>query len=160
MDVRSAIDRIIRREARIFAGLAVIAVAAFFATRALAAHNRRTAQDDAARWHAMAAASLAGGRGVEAVDEFRRAALIDRDNRAYRFALADALRRTGDNDAALDVLLRLREKVPEDVAVNASLARLEAARGSVEEPFAITRRRCSPCGSQRVSTSAVRCAAS
>ncbi|HEY2432345.1 MAG TPA: tetratricopeptide repeat protein [Vicinamibacterales bacterium] len=133
MDVRSAIDRIIRREARIFGALCAIAIAAFFATRTLAASNRRTAQADAARWNAAGAASLAAGNAKAAVDAFRKASLIDRDNRAYRSALADALRRTGDNDAALDVLLRLREAVPEDVEVNASLARLVAARGSVDD---------------------------
>jgi predicted Zn-dependent protease len=133
LDVRTAIDRIIRREARIFAALCVIAIAAFFATRTLAAHNRRTAQGDAARWHARGTASLAEERAADAASDFRRAALIDRDNREYRFALAEALRRTGDNAGALDVLLRLRESVPEDVEVNASLARLEAARGSIED---------------------------
>jgi len=133
LDVRSAVDRIIRREARIFAALCAIAIAAFFTTRALAAHNRRTAQADAARWHAEGAESLAAGRAAEAVGDFRRASLIDRDNREYRFALADALRRTGDNAAALDVLLRLRESVPENVDVNVGLARLEAARANVDD---------------------------
>lgn len=133
MDVRSAIDRIIRREARIFATLCVIAIAAFFATRGLAAHNRRAAQADAARWHESGAASLATGNPAAALAAFRKASLIDRDNREYRFALADALRRTGDSAGARDVLLRLRESVPEDVEVNASLARLEAARGNVDD---------------------------
>jgi tetratricopeptide (TPR) repeat protein len=133
LDVLTAFDRVMRREARIFAALCVIAVGAFIATRTLAAHNRRAAQEDAARWHEVGAASVVQGRAHEAVDAFRRASLIDRDNRGYRFALADALRRTGDNDAALDVLLRLRENYPEDVEVNASLARLEAARGTVED---------------------------
>jgi predicted Zn-dependent protease len=133
LDVRTAIDRLIRREARIFAALCAIAIVAFLATRTLAAHNRHIAQGDAASWHAAGTAVLAAGGAGEAVEDFRRASLIDRGNRAYRFALADALRRTGDNDAALDVLLRLRETVPEDVEVNASLARLEAARGSVED---------------------------
>ncbi len=133
MDVRTAIDRIIRREARIFAALCVIAVAAFIATRTFAAANRRTAQADASRWHQIGAAQLAAGDPSGALAAFRRASLVDRDNRTYRFALADALRRSGDDAAALDVLRRLRESVPEDVAVNASLARLEAARGSVED---------------------------
>jgi tetratricopeptide (TPR) repeat protein len=133
LDVRSAIDRIIRREARIFAALCAIALAAFFSARTLAAHNRRTAQADAARWHEMGTASLAAGSPAEALGSFRKASLIDRDNREYRFAFADALRRTGDNAGALDVLLRLRESVPEDVEVNASLARLESARGNVDD---------------------------
>lgn len=133
MDVRSAFDRIIRREARIFAALCAIALAGFIGTRSLAAHNRRTAQADAARWNAVGASDLAQGRAADAVEAFRKAVLIDRDNRPYRFALADALRRTGDKEAALDVLLRLREAVPEDVEVNASLARLAAARGNVDD---------------------------
>jgi tetratricopeptide (TPR) repeat protein len=133
LDLRTAIDRLILREARILAALCVIAVVAFLATRTLAAHNRRTSQADAARWHALGAESLAAGRPADAVAQFRRASAIHRENRTYRFALADALRRTGDNTAAVDVLLRLRESVPEDVDVNASLARLEAARGAVDD---------------------------
>jgi Flp pilus assembly protein TadD len=64
---------------------------------------------------------------------FRTAARIDRDDREYRLALADALRRTGDNPGALDVLLPLRQAFPEDVEVNTTLARLEAARGNQED---------------------------
>jgi predicted Zn-dependent protease len=130
--VASAVDRFIRRETRILAVLSLIAVAGFFASRAIASFNRRNAHQDAARWHALGAARLAEGRPHDAVDAFRAASLIDRDDRGHRLALADALRRTGDNTSALDVLLRLRESLPEDVEVNARLARLEAAAGNLE----------------------------
>jgi len=131
--VRGALDRLIRRETRILAALCAIAVAGFFTTRALASANRHIAKTDADRWHALGAERLAAGDPGGAVDALRTASRLDRENRGHRFALADALRRDGDNDAALDVLLRLRETLPEDVDVNASLARLEAARGNVED---------------------------
>lgn len=106
---------------------------AFFTTRALAAANRRAAHDDAAHWHALGASRLDAGDARGAVAAFRTASLIDRADRNHRFALADALRRTGDKAAAHDVLLRLRDTLPEDVEVNASLARLEAAEGNAED---------------------------
>lgn len=133
VDLRRTVDRLIRRETRILAVLCAIAVVAFFATRALAAANRRTAHDDARRWHALGISRLSAGDARGAAEAFRTASLTDRADRNHRFALAEALRRTGDTAAAHDVLLRLRETVPEDVEVNASLARLEAARGSVDD---------------------------
>ena len=133
MAVARAVDRFIRRETRILAALSVIAVVGFFGTRALAGFNRRIAREDAARWHAIGAEQLAAGRAQDAVEAFRTASLIDRDDRGHRAALADALRRSGDKTGALDVLLRLREGAPEDVDVNASLARLEAARGNLDD---------------------------
>ena len=132
MDLRRAVDQLIRRETRILAVLCAIAVVGFFATRALAAANRRTARDGAAQWHALGASRLAAGDFRGAVDAFRTASLADRADRNHQFALADALRRTGDNTAAHEVLLRLRNALPEDVEVNASLARLEAGEGNVE----------------------------
>jgi len=132
VDVRRALDRLIRREARIFAVLCGIAVAGFFVTRTLASSNRKTAREDAARWHAIGETRLREARTTDAVAAFRTASLIDRDDRGHRLALAGALLRAGDHAAALDVLLRLRESVPEDVAVNATLAHLEAARGNVD----------------------------
>lgn len=133
MVVRRAFDSLIRRETRILVALCAIAVAAFFTTRALASVNRRVARGDAARWQTIGNTRLAQGDAVGAVAAFRNASLIDRDDRGHRLALADALRRTGDNAGALDVLVRLREALPEDVGVNTRLARLEAADGNVED---------------------------
>lgn len=133
MAAQWTIDRLIRRETRILAALCVIAIAGFFATRALGSFNRRVARADAARWQAIGASRLASGDAPAAADAFRTASLIDRDDRGHRLALADALRGTGDNSAALDVLLRLREAYPEDVDVNRGLARLEAARGNTDD---------------------------
>jgi Tfp pilus assembly protein PilF len=130
--VLRALDLIVRREARILFVLCAIALVSFLATRAFAAHNRRVAAGDAARWHAIGVARLGAGQAAGAVQAFRTAARIDREDREHRLALADALRRSGENAEALDVLSRLRETYPEDVEVNATLARLEAARGNEE----------------------------
>jgi Flp pilus assembly protein TadD len=131
--VRRPFDSLIRRETRILAALCAIAIVGFFTTRALAAVNRRVARSDAARWQTIGETRLAAGDAAGAVEAFRAAALIDRDDRDHRLALADALRRTGDSENALDVLVRLREALPEDVGVNTRLARLAAARGDVED---------------------------
>lgn len=133
LDVRRAVDRLIRREASILVALSAIALVAFLGTRALAAANRRTAHADAARWHDLGVSRLSAGDARGAVDAFRTASRFDREDRGHRFALADALRRTGDEAAALDVLMRLRSGYPEDVEVNTSLARLEASRGGVDD---------------------------
>lgn len=133
LDGSRGLDRLVRRETRILAILSVVAVVGFFATRAVAAHNQRIAVADAARWHAIGAERLRAGQADAAVDAFRTAARIDREDRGHRLALADALQRSGDAGAALDVLLRLREGYAEDVEVNVTLARLEAARGDVDD---------------------------
>jgi Flp pilus assembly protein TadD len=86
---------------------------------------------EAAVWYEQGRHDLQAGGTLDAITALRRAAAIDPGRPSYRFALADALARDGQSDAARQVLLTLRERTPEDPQVNASLARLEARRGSV-----------------------------
>jgi tetratricopeptide (TPR) repeat protein len=109
--------------------LIALAVVAFFVTRAIAANNRETTLRDAAEWYDRGRHALDAGDAAGAVDAFRHASLIKRADRGYALALARALFRTSQLDAALRTLLSLRELAPEDAEINLELARLEATRG-------------------------------
>jgi tetratricopeptide (TPR) repeat protein len=109
--------------------LAAIAVAAFFATRAAAAANSRLRVQDAAAWYSRGQHATEAGRLGDAVHALQRATGIDRDHVAYRLALARALAANHQEYAARQLLLGVRERMPEDPDVNLQLARLEARRG-------------------------------
>jgi tetratricopeptide (TPR) repeat protein len=63
----------------------------------------------------------------------RRASVRNRSERKYALALAIALERNGDTEAARAALLMLREASPEDAEINLALARLAAKRQDVTE---------------------------
>ena len=64
---------------------------------------------------------------------FRRAVVTNRQEPKYVLALAGALARQHQNDAARASLLALRESAPEHPEVNLQLARLAAARADIAE---------------------------
>jgi len=111
----------------------IAAVGAFFLTRAVAANNRSMSVQDAAAWYARGQRALADGRTDDAVEAFRRATVRDRGDRTYVLALAGALTRNHDDDAARSLLLTLREADPEDAEINLELARIAAGRHDVAE---------------------------
>jgi tetratricopeptide (TPR) repeat protein len=113
--------------------LILIAIAAFFATRAVAASNRNMSLRDAAAWYQRGERALDEGRVSDAIEAFRRAAVRDRHAKMYVLALARALARNRDDDAARGVLSTLRESEPEDAEINLELARLAARRDDVTE---------------------------
>ena len=132
-------SRIIHREVVQLLQLAVIAVAAFFLTRALAGANRTVTLRNAAALYTRGTGAVGRGDLDEAVGLFRRAVVTHRSEPRYALALADALARQHQNDAARTVLLALRESRPEDTAVNLQLARLAAARQDVTEAISYYR---------------------
>ena len=89
--------------------------------------------DDAAEWFRRGQQALASDDVGGAVDAFRRAAVRNRTDRSYQLALARALVRNHDNDAARALLLSVRESDPEDAEVNLELARIAAGRMDVTE---------------------------
>src|SRR6185503_14293115 len=91
---------------------------------------------DAAAWYGRGRQRLAGGDAAGAIPALRRATAIDRDNPAYRLALASALSTAGQTDSARELLMTVRDRAPEDATVNLQLARLEARRG---DPASATR---------------------
>jgi Flp pilus assembly protein TadD len=125
--------RLINREIVQLLQLSVLAVAAFFVTRALAESNRDTTRRNGAEWYERGAQLLAGGEAERAVTAFRRAVVTNRQEPKYVLALAGALARQHQNDAARASLLALRESAPEHPEVNLQLARLAAARTDIAE---------------------------
>lgn len=102
-----------------------VTIAAFFLTRSLAARGRALHRGDAVQWHQIGLQRLEDGDTAGAITALRHAAIGDRDSREVALALASAYLGAGETDAARDVLLQLRQRVPDDAEINLRLARLE-----------------------------------
>ena len=127
----AVLARFVHREIVILLLLCGIGVAAFVLTRAAAAAHHHVRVQDAETWYERGEADLADGRLTAAVEALRRAALIRRDEPRYRLSLARALGADGQDEAARQALLGLREERPEAPEINLLLARLEARRQDV-----------------------------
>jgi cellulose synthase operon protein C len=112
--------------------LGLVVVVGFFVTRAAASANRTLRSRDAATWYAVARHEQEQGRAADAVPAFRRAVTLDRGRRNYRLALGGALAATGDDAAARQTLLEIRDASPDSADVNVQLAHLEAHGGHVD----------------------------
>jgi tetratricopeptide (TPR) repeat protein len=123
--------RLLRRQVLQLSALILVAIAAFFVTRSLAASNREMRLADGAAWYGRGQRDLAAGNVKAAVDAFRRATVGSRTDTRYVLALAHALALDGQDDAARRVLLGLRETAPENIDINLALARLAARDGDV-----------------------------
>lgn len=121
----------IRREILQLSALIFVAVGAFFATRAIAASNKDMSLRDAAEWYRRGQQALDNGRVSDAIEALRRSTVRNRTDKRYVLALARALARNRDDEAARGVLLTLRESEPEDAQVNLELARLAARHDDV-----------------------------
>jgi Flp pilus assembly protein TadD len=130
-----AVERtaLIHREIYHLTALILVAIGAFFLTRAVAASNRDMSLRDAAEWYQRGQRAIAGDRVDDAIDAFRRATVRNRDDKRYALALAEAFARKRDDDAARSLLVTLREGAPEDAEINLQLARLAGARHDVTE---------------------------
>jgi Tfp pilus assembly protein PilF len=124
---------LIHREMLQLIALAVVAVAAFFVTRAVAMNNRELTLRNAAEWYRRGELFVNEGQIDDAVDAFRRATVRNRTNRTYVLALARTLAVKHDYDSARSILLAARESAPEDNEINLDLARVAAARHDVTE---------------------------
>ena len=124
---------VIHREMLQLVALAVIAVAAFFLTRAVAINNRESSLRTAAEWYRRGEQELESGRIDDAIAAFRRANVKSRNNKVYSVALARSLTIKGDRDSARAILLTLRESAPEDASINLQLARIARDRQDVTE---------------------------
>lgn len=135
--IRRSVDDIafkyVRREIVALVVLSVMTAAGFVLTRAAAASVRTLRLRDAMEWYEMGERQLRDGRPHDAVVALRRAAAIDHDNRRYQLQWATALAADRQDDAATQVLLRLRETTPENPEVNVQLARLAARNGDLSE---------------------------
>jgi tetratricopeptide (TPR) repeat protein len=131
--VPDARTRLIHHETVRLVQLGILAVAAFLLTRTLASIDRDTTLRNGVEWYEHGTRLLAIGDAGRAADAFRRAVVTNRRNPRYALALADALVRQHQNEAARVTLLALRKTVPEDPQVNLRLARLATSRKDTEE---------------------------
>ena len=115
--------------ALIFAAMAGLFVADTF----LAGVQQRAGRADAAARYREGKAFLARGDAVHAADRFKAAIAIERDNRDYELALADASRAAGRPEAAVAALKPLLERDATDGAGNLSMARSLLALHRPEE---------------------------
>jgi thioredoxin-like negative regulator of GroEL len=123
----------VHRENVLLVLLSAIAVAGFLLTRTAAAHTRGMRLRDAAAWFETGQRRMVAGNPDAATEALRHAAAIDRDNTRYLLALANALSAAHHVDETRQVLLRLREREPEDPEINIHLARLEAGEQRVPD---------------------------
>jgi tetratricopeptide (TPR) repeat protein len=124
---------VLRREVLQLVVLILIAVAAFFVTRAVAASNRNMNLRDAAEWYQRGQTAVAAERLPDAIEAFRRATVRNRYDKRYTLALAHALALHGETGPAQRALLGLRNNAPEDHDVNLELARLAASTHDLPE---------------------------
>ncbi|HEY0874393.1 MAG TPA: tetratricopeptide repeat protein, partial [Vicinamibacterales bacterium] len=125
--------RIVRRQTTRLAVLVGITIAAFGLTRWMAGVMRELHRGDAAQWQQLGHERLAGGDVAGAITALRRAGAMDGEDREVQLELARAYRTAGEYDASRDVLLRARERHPDDAEISLRLARLEAQTGRTEE---------------------------
>src|SRR3954451_21909482 len=96
--------RVIHREVVQLAILMVAATGAFSITRSVAANNHDMNIRDAAQWYQTGERAVAAGRFDDAIPSLRRAVLKNPGERRYTLALAAALTRTRDYDAARAII--------------------------------------------------------
>jgi Tfp pilus assembly protein PilF len=132
-DDRRNHDALIHREVLQIGALIVVAVFGFLMTRSVAANNREATFRDAEAWYERGQRLIGAGHVDDGIASLRRALVRNRYERKYALALAKALARSGDTEAARAALLTLREATPEDAEVNLELARLAARRQDVTE---------------------------
>lgn len=127
----AALARFVHREIIVLLLLCGIGGAGFLVTKAAASamHHRRL--EDAETWYRRGEQALQDGNRARAIEALRRAALMRRDEPAYRLSLARALAADSQDGLARQTLLGLRQQTPEAPEVNLLLARLESRRQDV-----------------------------
>lgn len=125
--------RILRRDVLLLSILGVCAVALLLLTKAVAAREGAIEARVAATWYQDGLRKFHAGALDGAIESFRKSTAIDRDNRTYILALADALAAGNHTTEAKQALLRLRELDPTNAEVNLHLARLAMKTGNVQD---------------------------
>jgi len=112
----------------IFFTLAFLFAGTTLATRL---HTRGQA-DLASEWYERGRSALEAGLPGEAIEDLRTALVYSRDNRLYRFRLAEALEAAGRPREAQAYLLQLWETEPGSGPINLHLGRLAAQSGDAQ----------------------------
>ncbi len=119
------------REPALIAVLALLALL-FAATTAATRFHTRGQAELAEEWYERGAKALDAGLPEEAIEHFRTALVYSRDNRVFRFRLAQALEAAGHRREARAYLLQLWENEPGSGPINLHLARLAAGEGDAQ----------------------------
>ena len=130
---RRSVFRLVRREIMLLLLLSCLAAAAYFCTKAMASTNTAMKETVAAAWFQQGARDLSAGRANDAVAAFRRATVNDRKSQLYLLSLARALQTANRDNEARDLLLQIRETIPESPEINLELARISARQKNTPE---------------------------
>jgi tetratricopeptide (TPR) repeat protein len=125
--------RLVRREVVLLTFLSVLAVAVYLGTRALANNNRALKEKIAVTWFNEGERDLRQGYADDAVAAFRKAAVNDHRNRVYLLSLAKALEAAHRDSEGRELLLQVREGIPENPEINVELARISAREKNVPD---------------------------
>jgi len=125
--------RILRKDVLLLFLLAACAVSVFVLTKTVAAREGQIESRVAGIWYQDGERQIKAGQVDDAIDSFRKATGIDRENPRYVLALADALALGDHNIEAEQALQRLRDTDPTNAEINLRLARLAAKRGQIPE---------------------------
>jgi tetratricopeptide (TPR) repeat protein len=117
-----------RREALVSLVLSAIAIAAFAAVFGLTTRFHDWQASLAARMYRRGERELQSGQPRPAIEDFRSALSLDRDNFSYQFSLAQALEAEERFDESESYLISLWDRQPQNGMVNLQLARLAAHR--------------------------------
>jgi tetratricopeptide (TPR) repeat protein len=128
-----SVFRLVRREVVLLTFLSILAVVVYLGTRALANSNQTLKEKIAATWFREGQQDLRQGRANDAVAAFRKAAVNDYRNRVYLLSLAKALEAAHRDNEGWELLLQLRESVPENPEINVELARISAREKNVPD---------------------------
>jgi len=128
-----SVFRLVRREVVLLAVLSALAVAVYLGTRALANSNRALKEKIAVTWFNEGERDLQQGQADDAVAAFRKAAVNDYRNRVYLLSLARALEAAHRDNEGRELLLQVRESIPENPEINVELARISAREKNVPD---------------------------
>lgn len=128
-----SVFRLVRREVVLLTFLSVLAVAVYLGTRALANNNRALKEKIAVTWFNEGERDLRQGYADDAVAAFRKAAVNDHRNRVYLLSLAKALEAAHRDSEGRELLLQVREGIPENPEINVELARISAREKNVPD---------------------------
>lgn len=123
-----AVSKIVRLDAARLFMLSAIAIFCIVGTRAVAKLDQESDRKQAAAFYARGMDALHKGDEKQAIEQLRDATIHDRHDAKYALALGEALSGAGQDDEALQLLLRIREDSPEDPEINSQIARVEAKR--------------------------------
>ena len=125
--------RVLRRDVLLLFALGVATIGVFVFTKAMAARELAMETHVAETWYQDGLRKFKAGSIDGAIESLRKATGIDRDNRGYMLALADALAAGNHDIEAEQALMHLRDADPTNAEINLHLARLAAKTGDVQK---------------------------